>query len=252
VPKILFTTACFLFSLTGFSQDYVVTVKSDTLRGDVKLLSYDLLDRVQVTVNKKRSNFTAMQVRRVSIKGEQYAPVRLDKGIRMMKVVRSGFLSLYAFRAQGQATYDTRILQKVGSDAMEVPNIGFKKYVGDLVSGCPTVSEKVANGDYDRNKVEEMVDAYNTCISESNNRRIAEATNSAAPAMELIEQMKTKVAASDISNKNEVSDLLNSIADRYKKDETIPVYMKEGLKGYLNSNETLKADMEKLFTLIDK
>jgi hypothetical protein len=252
VPKLLFILFCLFVSTASFSQDFVVTIKSDTIFGDIKLLSYDLLDRVQVNANKKKANFTALQVRRVSLKGELYAPVKLDKSIRLMKVVRSGFLSLYAYRAPGQGSFDSRILQKIGLDALEVPNIGFKKYVGDLVSDCPAVSERVANGELDRNKVETMIDEYNACIADYNNKRVEAAASAATPVAELIDQMKTKVAASEISNKNDVNDLLNSIADRYKKKEPIPGYMKEGLKGYLNSNEDLKAEMEKLFTLMDK
>ncbi|MEJ0030325.1 MAG: hypothetical protein WDO15_08130 [Bacteroidota bacterium] len=63
--------------------------------------------------------------------------------------------------------------------------------------------------------------------------------------------MKTKVSESDLSNKDDVNDLLNSIAERLKKNETVPAYMKEGLKGYLGSREDLKADMEQLLTLLN-
>jgi len=252
VSKSLFTAFLLSLTLTAFSQDYVVTMKSDTIVGNVKLLSYDLVDRVQVNVDKKKLNFTALQIRRAVIKGEQYAPVKLDKSIRLMKIIRSGFLSLYAHRAQGQATYDSRIIQKIGLDAAEVPNIGFKKYVGELVSDCPTVSDKVQTGDFDRSKLELLIDEYNTCIKDYNSRRMEAAAAAASPVAELIDQMKTKVESSGISNKSDVNDLLNSIAERYKKREAIPGYMKEGLKGYLASNDELKADMEKLFTLIDK
>ena len=252
MSKFLLSILCLSISTMSFSQDYIVTIKSDTIFGNVKLLSYDLLDRVQVTSNKKKSNLTALQVRRVSIKGEQYAPVKLDKSIRLMKILKTGYLSLYAHRAQGQGTYDSRIIQKVGLNALEVPNIGFKKYIGELVADCPSVSEKVSNGDYDRHDLDQMIDEYNACISDYNNRRMAAAATASSPVVELINQMKTKLASSDISNKTDANDLLNSISDRYKKNEAIPGYMREGLKGYLNSNEDLKADMEKLFSLLDK
>jgi len=252
VSKLFFSTLLSFVSTIALSQDYIVTLKSDTIRGEVKILSYDLLDRVQVNINKKKSSYTALQIRRAWIRGEEFTPVKLDRSIRMMKVIRTGFLSLYAFRAPGQGTYDTRIIQKLGRDAMEVPNLGFKKYVGDLVADCPLVAEKVGSGDFDRNNMEQMIDDYNACILASNTRRIQEADRQSSPVGELIDQMKTKVSASELSNKNEVNDLLNSILDRYKKKEAVPAYMKDGLKGYLDSNEILKADMEKLFTLIDK
>jgi hypothetical protein len=137
-------------------------------------------------------------------------------------------------------------------DALEVPNIGFKKYIGELVADCQSVSEKVSSGDYDRHELEQLIDEYNACITDYNNRRIAAAATASSPVIELINQMKTKLASSDISNKNDAIELLNSMSDRYRKNEAIPGYMREGLKGYLNSNEDLKTDMEKLFSLIDK
>lgn len=251
MPKIVFTALILLISFASFGQDYVVTLKSDTLKGNVKLLSYDLLDRLQLQEEgKKKTTYTAVQVRTAFIRGEHYAPVKFDNGIRMMKVIRTGFLSLYGYRAPGQASYETRILQKMGSNPIEVPNIGFKKFVGELVADCPTVSDKVKSGGYDRNSVESLVDEYNVCVSEGNTRRIAAATGT--PATRHIDQMKVKVNASDLANKSDVNDLLTSIADRLKKNEAVPAYMREGLKGYIGEREDLKTDMEQLFNLIDK
>lgn len=252
MPKFFVTAFCIFASSVAFSQDYIVTLKSDTLRGEVKLLSYDLLDRVQLSQNKKKSTLTALQVRTVFIKGELFAPVKLENTIRMMKIIRGGFLSLYAYRAPGQAGFDTRILQRLGQKSFEVPNIGFKKIVGDLVEDCTSVYEQVKSGNFDRGNVEELVDQYNACIGSANEKRIADAVSATTPVAELIDQMKSKVSASDLTNKSDVNDLLTSIGDRYKKGEPVPVYMKEGLKGYLGAREDLKGDMERLFTLIDK
>lgn len=251
VSKFLLSILCLFVATLSFSQDYVITLKSDTLKGDVKLLSYDLMDRVQLTHDKKKTTYTALQVRRASIKGEQFAPVKYDNAIRMMKVMSAGFLSLYGHRIQGQANYDTKILVKTGANTIEVPNIGFKRFVGDMVEDCPAVSDRVKNGDFDRNNVVEMVDAYNDCIKDANERRL-QSSRENSPTADLIEQMKTKVSASDLANKSEVNDLLNSIAEKLKKKESVPSYMKEGLKGYIGSREDLKGDMEQLFTMIDQ
>jgi len=236
------------------SQDYIITMKSDTLKGEVRIMSYDLLDRIQFTVDKKKTTYTALQVRRISIRGEQFAPVKLDNSIRLMKVVRSGFMSLYAHRGPGQPGYDTKVIQKVGLNAQEVPNLGFKKFFGELIEDCPTVADKVKSGDLGRSDVETITEQYNVCISDFSRRRVETATVEStqnSPATELIDQMKTKVTASDLANKSEVNDLLTSIADRVKKKEIVPAYMKEGLKGYLASSDDLKGDLEQLLKLIE-
>lgn len=252
MSKLFLSIALILVCSVSFSQDYIVTTKSDTLPGNVKLLSYDLLDRVQVSQNKKKTNLTALQVRRVVYKGEVYAPVKIDNSVRFMKVLKSGVLSLYAHRGKGQGGYDTRVIQKLGQNAIEVPNIGFKKIVGELVGDCESVAVQVKSGDLDRNNLTDLADQYNVCIDASNKKRIDDAMNSMTPVAELVNQMKSKVNSSDVNNKSDINDLLNSIADKYKKKETVPAYMKEGLKGYIGSNKDLTADMEKLFTLIDQ
>lgn len=245
----------FVFTI-AFSQDsdYIITLKFDTIRGEAKVLSYDLIDRVQLTFNKKKTSYTALQIRRAVVKGEEYAPVKLENAIRMMKIIRSGFVSLYAHRAAGQPGYDTRIIQRVGQNAMEVPNLGFKKIIAETVSDCPEVADKVRSGDFGRNDIEAIVTEYNTCVAGVNQRRIEAAELSSAPASPaaaLIDKVKTKVSASDISNKTEVTELLTSVADRVKKKEAVPSYMKEGLKSYLGSREDLKGDLEELLKLLE-
>jgi hypothetical protein len=252
MTKLLLTTIVLLSFSASFGQDYLITIRSDTLRGDLKLMSYDLLDRVQLAQGKKKTTYTALQVRRVVLKGEEFAPVKYENGVRMMKVIESGIISLYAYRGPQQGGYDTKILFKVGRNAMDVPNMGFKKIVGDMTKECPDVSEKVDNGELSRTDIEKIVTDYNKCAGARNQEKLAAAMpKQTTPATDLVDRLKTKVSESDLSNKNDVNDLLSSIGDRLKKNEPIPAYMKEGLKGYLGSREDLKSDMNELLTLLD-
>lgn len=251
--KLLSTVVALLFFAASYGQDYVVTLKSDTLRGEVRILSYDLLDRLQLAEGKKKTTYTALQVRSASIKNETYTPVKYDNAIRMMKVIRSGFLSLYSFRLANQVTYDGRLLIKMGSDAQEVPNIGFKRYVGNLVEDCPDVADRVKTGELDRNNIVELVDTYNECVVGIQERRMQSASqNVSNPTIDFAEELRTRVNASDIATRNEVNDLLNSIIEKVRKKEPVPTYMKEGLKGYLSQNDDFKEDLEQLLLLLDK
>lgn len=242
-----------LLSVTAsHGQDFLVTLKNDTIRGEeVRILSYDLLDRLQLIDGKKKSTFTALQVRQASIANEVYSPVKHDNAIRMMKVVRTGFLSLYAFRMPNQMSYDGRLLVKMGHSPQEVPNLGFKKFMGNLVEDCAEVADRLKNGDFNRTNVEDLVDTYNKCVAEAQDKRFETiAQRVSNPTTDLIEQLKTKVNSSDLTTKTEVNDLLNSISDRVKKNEPVPAYMKEGLKGYLSQREDLKEDTEQLLSLL--
>ncbi|HMJ67320.1 MAG TPA: hypothetical protein VK508_00410 [Cyclobacteriaceae bacterium] len=247
------TVAALLFLTASYGQDFLVTTKNDTLRGEVRIMSYDLMDRVQMVQGKKKTTFTAVQVRQAYMASELYAPVKYDNTIRMMKVIRSGFLSLYAFRLANQVSYDGRLLVKMGSPPQEVPNIGFKRYVGSIVEDCPEVGDKVKSGDLDRGNVEELVDSYNLCVATIQEKRFQSVTqNVTNPTIDFIDELKTRVNASDLATKTEVNDLLNSITDKVKRKEPVPSYMKEGLKGYLSQRTDFKEDADQLILLLDK
>ncbi|HZY78447.1 MAG TPA: hypothetical protein VFE50_02920 [Cyclobacteriaceae bacterium] len=252
--RYLLSVAALLFITSiGLGQDFIVTMKNDTLKGDIKILSYDLMDRVQFSDGKKKTMYTAVQLRSLSFKNEVYAPVKFDNTIRMMKVIRSGFLSLYAFKFPNQVTYDGKLLVKMGNTPQEVPNLGFKRYIGGVVEDCPTVSEKVKNGDYNRNNIEQLVIEYNGCVANTQEQRFESVTNKVSNSTtDFIEQLRERVNKSDLTTKNEVNDLLNSITDRVKKNEPVPAYMKDGLKGYLSVRDDFKEDTEQLLLLLNK
>jgi hypothetical protein len=251
--KHLLPLAALLIFSASYSQDFLVTLKSDTLRGEIRILSYDLIDRLQLNSDKKKTTYTALQVRSASIKNEMYSPIRYDNAIRMMKVIRSGFLSLYSFRVASQVTYDGRLLLKMGNPPQEVPNIGFKKYIGQLVEDCPDVADRVKTGELDRNKITDLVDRYNECVVGIQERRLESAAQQVSnPTIDFIEEFRTRVNGSDLTTKNEVNDLLNSITEKVRKKEPVPAYMKEGLKGYLSQRDDFKEDTEQLLLLLDK
>jgi hypothetical protein len=179
--------------------------------------------------------------------------VKFDNTIRMMKQIRSGFLSLYAFRYPNQVGFDGRLLVKLGSTPQEVPNIGFKRYVGILVEDCPEVADKVRSGDFDRGNVEQLVEDYNKCVVANQEKRFESVTQKVSNATtDFIEELRTRVANSDLATKNEVNDLLNSITDKVKRTEPVPAYMKDGLKGYLSVREDFKEDADQLILLLNK
>jgi hypothetical protein len=244
--------ALLFITSAGHGQDYIVTMKNDTIRGDVRILSYDAMDRVQLAQGKKKTIYTAVQIRLLSYMNEFYSPVKYDNAIRMMKIIRKGFLSLYAFKFPNQTGFDGRLLVKVGSSPQEVPNLGFKKYVGNLVEDCPVVAEKVRNGDLDRRNVEQLVVEYNECVANTQAQRFdAAASKATNPTTDFIEELRERVNKSDLSTKNEVNDLLNSIAEKVRKNEPVPAYMKDGLKGYLSVRDEFREDTEQLLSLLN-
>ncbi len=244
-----------------FAQnDYVIIAKGDTLRGEVRILTYDQLDRVQLTAGKKnKTTYTAVQVRSVSVNNEIYVPQRHDNSIRFMKLVKSGYVSSYLFRPANQMTYDGRFLVKMDGKSMEVPNIGFKKLISNFVEDCPEVFTKVKNEELKRGDLDKIIDEYNLCITTKSNappQVAAVITSDPVPPVisnktEAIKSLQAKVTSLDnLADKKDVLDLLTDISDKASKEKAIPNYQLEALKGYLSSNDAVKAELEKVITLL--
>ncbi|MCW5910646.1 MAG: hypothetical protein KIT62_06205 [Cyclobacteriaceae bacterium] len=236
----------------AFTQtDYIVTAKADTLRGEVRILSYDIMDRVQVNTGKKKEIFTALQVLGVYLDEKFYRPVQYDKRVMMMQQLKAGYLSLYAFRLPNQATYDGRYLYRLDGKNIEVPNLGFKKIVSAYLEGCPDLSEKIKAGELGKKDLDQILDDYNTCMASA---RPAEAAPAAKPVVNnrviAIQNLKQKIAGQDFASKKDALDLLNDLEQKAGRQETIPNYLLEGLKSYLASVATVQADLENLLALL--
>ena len=89
------------------AQDYVVTARRDTLRGDLKPILYGPEKKVQVvTRDNKKTILPITQTLGYFYNGETFQPVRSDKGYVFMKLLKTGYLSLYAFQMENQLTFD--------------------------------------------------------------------------------------------------------------------------------------------------
>ncbi|MDZ7646500.1 MAG: hypothetical protein U5K54_04610 [Cytophagales bacterium] len=56
----LFVAFLLLSVATQAQNNFLVTSKLNTIFGKPRILSYDLIDRVQIEVNKKKETFTAL------------------------------------------------------------------------------------------------------------------------------------------------------------------------------------------------
>jgi hypothetical protein len=246
------------FSFFGKAQNYIVLTKGDTLKGVVKIVSFDNLDRVQVNGTKKQM-FTAMQVKSLAIEKQEYRPYKLENSIRFMQVLKSGYLSLLAFKANGTGSWDGRYLYKMDGAGMEVPNLSFKKSLGKFLSDCPAIEEKLDKGEFSKKDIEKIIDLYNACMQAKSdeklgNREVKPTASENIAGIEkvaAINSLITKVDAGDFLSKEDASDLLKDVLKKVEKGEKIPNYLTEGLKSYLDKTP-LKGDLENLLELLKK
>lgn len=237
--------------------DFVITSRADTVFGEVRILSYDLLDRVQVEVGKKKESYTALQVLAVQKAGVTYKPVKYENKIILMQVLKPGYLSLYAFKMQGQSTYDGRFLVKLNGTSQELPNIAFKRLMSGFLEDCQSVSDQIKEGQLARKDLESIIDQYNLCM-ESKTTSTLQGKPTEPPAQQVNEKTQAvaefikKVEAQEFESKTDALDLLKDIQNRAGKNETIPNYLTEGLKSYLTKVPELQDDLSGLLTLLKK
>jgi ribosomal protein S17E len=237
-------------------SDYIVTLKSDTLRGEVRILSYDVQDRAQLTVNGKKQLFTALQVSQIYKDDHFLIPVRMENTIRFMQVIKKGYLSLYGYKQQNQSTYDGRFLVKQDGSSMDLPNITFKKMIAGYVEDCPTLSSQVKNGDYSRRDIEQIVEIYNNCVM---TRQPEEAQAPLTSDLllkrkrtEAIEDLVNLVKEQDFENRQDALDLLADIQSKIDRNENVSNYQVETLRNFLAGQEKLQSQMEKVIGLLKK
>ena len=61
--RLVFIAMLFLIQNRSLAQtDYLITIKGDTLYGEIKLLVYDLMDRIELKKDKQKKQFMATQV----------------------------------------------------------------------------------------------------------------------------------------------------------------------------------------------
>ncbi|MBI1770415.1 MAG: hypothetical protein HYR67_18755 [Bacteroidetes bacterium] len=253
-PLLIITMAA---ASCAFAQkDYALSAKGDTLKGELKINSFDNLDRLQVNAGGKKSSFTALQIKSFVKEGITYQSVKYDNSIRFMRVIKSGYLSLLAFNQTNQGSWDGRYLTKKDGSSMEVPNLAFKKLLSKYLGDCQEVHDRIENGELPKRDLEKIVDLYNVCLQVKTETQTT-AKPSSAPSFDsekmlAIKKLSEKVEAENFLTKKDVLDLLKDIQGKVSKNEAVPNYLAEGLKSYLADTPSLLKEANELVALLKK
>ncbi|MEJ1239782.1 hypothetical protein WBG78_16715 [Chryseolinea sp. T2] len=232
------------FSFTGLqktkAQEYVITTKGDSIAGQLKPLLYGTEKKVQVTTaEKKKEVYSIFQVRRYRFRDEMYEPVKGPEGFAFMKLVKPGYLSLYNYQLPGQVTFEGTYLMRRDGKGMDVPNISFKKSMKSFLKDCPTVVDRIDQGEFNRKDLNDIIDAYNQCIDKNTTNRVAAIatqevqTKSLNAWDELENQVK---AAADFDGKPNALEMIQEIKGKIERSEKIPNFLVDGLKSVLKDD----------------
>ncbi len=256
----LTTTFLIFISLSHFAfaqTDYVIRLSGDTIKGSLKIIDYEQLERVQIKTDKGKTVLTGLEVRCLRKNNDLYRPVRFENTVRFMKVLIDGYLSLHAFNSLNQNSWDGRYLTKLDGTGMEIPNLTFKKSLGNYLSDCGDIKKRIENGELGKSDVEKIVGLYNTCMQNktATPKPKAIATPSTSAENETVLAVKNliaKVEGENFSSKNDALDILKDVQVKVGKNEPVPNYLMEGLKASLADMPSLVKELDTVIGLLKK
>jgi hypothetical protein len=229
------------------AQDIFISTKGDTVKGEVKQISFGPEKKVQVTTaDKNKTTYSIFQTRSFVDKGETYVPVKGPKGYVFMKLKKPGYLSLLGFQGENQTNYDALYLLKRDGSGLEVPGLTFKKMMTRFLSECPDLVARIDNGDIGRKNLEQIVDEYNACINSKTAEhdkvvaRIQEQSKKISAWDILEEKVKNK---EDFEGRQDALEMIADIKGKIQRNEKIPKFLLEGLKSSL-SGSSLSTELE--------
>jgi hypothetical protein len=248
VPLFLLLMGILTFRV-ACGQDYLVTAKNDTLPGKTKMLNFNGSYKVQLTADgQKRKTYEVYEVKAFRLENEMYHTVRHTSGYAFMRLLKPGYLSLYAFQESGQVNWDGRMLVKADGSTQEVPNLGFKKRMSVFLGDCAEVRTKIELGAYSRSNIEQAIDEYNQCIavrSAANQEQIKQAIIQTEKGSAWTELEQAVDASDDFAGKQDAADMIREVKLKLSRQEKIPNFLLEGLRASLK-------DQAKLAALLDK
>ena len=238
ILRLFFTAFILLLIKNAYTQDYLITLQGDTIRGDIKPLTYGAERKVQVTEpGKKKVIYPFFKVKAYSLDGDIYQPVKGPYGYTFMKLIKPGYLSILSFQAENQTNYDGVWLLKKDGDGIEVPNLTFEKGMKKFLDDCPAIVKKIDNDVLNKKDLNQIVDEYNACMATP--APVEEKPIAAQPAKGLAawDALENKVKSQpDFPEKSNALDMISEIKSKISTNQKVPNFLIEGLKSSLNQD----------------
>ena len=224
------------------AQDYLVTTKGDTLRGELRPMMFGPEKKVQVRTDDGKEMYSIFQTKFYSIDNVSYYPVKAPYGYTFMELVKSGYLSMFRFQPENSSVFSGTFLKKADGTGIELPNLGFKKQMTEFLADCEEVSAKVGSGQLKKSDIDQIVDGYNACVQSRtvNVKRDIEQHFEAKSVLSVWEDLEQAVkAGDDFENRGTVLEMINDIKNRISRKEKVPNFIQEGLRSALNDKPNL-------------
>lgn len=219
------------------AQDMLVKPNGDTLRGSVKMLTYGLEKKVQLTPSgEKKQTFSIVEIKSFTYQDEVYQPMRGPNGYTFMKLKTPGYLSVFLYQPKDQPIYNGLFLYKKTGEGIEVPNLSFKKVMTKFLNDCPEVVAALEAGTYGRNDLDQIVSEYNGCIEKRTVNHAADIARRNETSKKISPWDELEQGVKELNSDNKYAstlEMISEIKNKISRGEKIPNFLIEGLKSSL-------------------
>ncbi|MFN3841600.1 MAG: hypothetical protein ACK4RF_12915, partial [Cyclobacteriaceae bacterium] len=194
--------------------------------------------KIQLTdESRKKTVYGKLQVKGFTMDGNHYHPIRTTEGYTVMQLLKSGYLSLYAFQLENQSTWDGQYLYKRDGSGLEVSSLLFKKRLKSFLSECSEVAAKIESRELSRNNLDEIIDQFNICIDQ----RTADAAIQTAVASKLDELETAVNELEESENKTTALEVIAELRLKVQRGEKVPAIFSKTLLDALAAYPQLTA-----------
>jgi hypothetical protein len=234
--------------MVASAQDFVVTLKGDTLHGKVKYFNgtgvrYAGANSTYLQLlpkEGKKRTFKLLDVIAFKMNDDFYYTIKFQDSYSFMKVLQPGYLTLYAYQLEGQTTWDGRYFVKRDGTILEVPNLAFKKRVSQFLADCPDVVKKIEAGDLSRSNLKVLVEEYNACVQLKTFPKIEK-----SPAQLAWLNLETVVKnLSEFDKKKDALEMIQEVKNKLIKKENIPSFLISGIKDALKDQHSIQETLD--------
>lgn len=160
--KNIFYFLLILFSSLTYSQtDYLITLKGDTIHGEISISSQKFYDLATVKTESGKREFKSFLVHAVSRDGLFLDPVSYENKQVFAQRLILGPVSLYLVKTEGSPDYNQAYLVKSTGKALVVPNISFRKITAEFFEDCDNIASRIESKELGKNEIEQIVTDYN-------------------------------------------------------------------------------------------
>lgn len=236
-----------IYNLSLAQSDYIVLAKGDTIKGKVKYLNFTNAKSVQITPDGgKKKVYSLMQTKAFFSAGENYVNIRSNDGYAFMKLLKSGYLSYYAYQLPNQNNWDGRYLQKKDGSGVDLPNIGFKKILSKFLSDCEEVSKSIEAKELTKSKLDLIIDEYNNCVAtRSQVKSIMPVSVIETADIDRWKELENAIKQSPLFDaKENALEIVNDIKLKILRNEKVSNFLINGLKESLANQSQLKSALD--------